>query len=141
MLFEVGQNEEELIDKFLNQVLMIDPDVIIGYDLYSCEMEILLDRVKVLRVKEGNRLGRLKRVKEQMDKDKKKVRYLSAGRLLCDIYESSREYLPGLSDYSLSNLCASQLNIILPSLLEDDLLILLDNPTNPNILKLLLNSN
>jgi DNA polymerase elongation subunit (family B) len=43
---------------------MIDPDVIIGYDLYSCEMEILLDRVKVLRVKEGNRLGRLKRVKE-----------------------------------------------------------------------------
>lgn len=43
--------------------MIIDPDVILGYDLYSSEIEILLERVKELKVKEVNRLGRLKRVK------------------------------------------------------------------------------
>ena len=69
-------------------------------------METFLTRAMHLRLPHLNHLGRLNRVRNEKEhkNSEKKLRYLTAGRLTCDLYKSSREYLAGQQDYSLLHL-------------------------------------
>lgn len=101
----------------------LEPDLLIAHDLYGHTMEVFLTRAFRLKSREVNRLGRLNRLRQEQERNTdKKVRYLSAGRLLCDIYKSAREYLSGQKDYSLSFLTKLILKETLEPLSNEDIL-------------------
>ena len=117
------KTEEELLSGVLAQILLIEPDVILAHDLYGVAMETIINRAAKLKIRELNRLGRLNRIKQmdQIRNNEKKSRYLTAGRLLCDLYNSAREYLTGQQDYSLSSLSKSVLKETLVELGQEEL--------------------
>lgn len=114
---EVLGSEEQLIGQVLLHIHQIDPDLIVAHDLFGAWMETLCARATHLRLPHLNHLGRLNRVRNEKEHkhSDSKIRYLTAGRLICDVYKSSREYLPGESDYSLVHLTKS---ILKESLVE-----------------------
>ena len=80
-------NESALLNYLLAKMVQYDPDVILGYDLYSDKLENVITRCQWNKVKDLNRLGRINRYKQDLDRNQmNKCRYLAAGRLLCDVY-------------------------------------------------------
>jgi len=63
----------------------MDPDVIIGHEFLGVSLDILLHRMKFLKVNHWSRLGRFRRSKwPPIGRQGSNLRFLS-GRMLCDL--------------------------------------------------------
>ena len=96
-------NERELLNFFLAKMNQIDPDIIVGHDIYNYDYELLLSRFAHYKIQFlWSKLGRLKvsglpvRVKDK---------YNLAGRLVCDIKILSKELI-NLKSYDLTELAS-----------------------------------
>lgn len=58
---ERAENERALLNFFLAKINKMDPDVIVGHDVASYDLDILLHRFTQNQVPQWSRLGRLRR--------------------------------------------------------------------------------
>lgn len=65
---ELAENERALLNLFLAKINKIDPDVIVGHDVASYDLDILLHRFTQNKVDQWSRLGRLRRTNMPMSK-------------------------------------------------------------------------
>ena len=54
-------SERGLLGCFLAKLCKIDPDVIVGHDIFGFDISVLLHRIQVNKVPHWSRLGRVKR--------------------------------------------------------------------------------
>ncbi|XP_021372053.1 DNA polymerase alpha catalytic subunit-like [Mizuhopecten yessoensis] len=114
MKMETFQNERALLGFMLAKIHKIDPDVVVGHDIYGFDLDVLLHRISANKIPHWSKLGRLKRTKMPKLSGHAGVRagftdkYITCGRLLCDVKISSRELIRSRS-YDLTELA----NVIL----------------------------
>ena len=58
---ERAENERALLNLLLARINKIDPDVVVGHDIASFDLDILLHRFGQTKVENWSRLGRLRR--------------------------------------------------------------------------------
>ena len=74
-----------LLHRTIGLILKYDPDVFVGHDLIGDHMEVILQRLKELKIEHWSRVGRLRRSKNvPLGKQGTNVR-LVMGRLVCDL--------------------------------------------------------
>jgi DNA polymerase alpha subunit A len=98
-------NERSMLSMFFNKILTEDPDIFISHNLLGFEMDMILSRAVANKLGNWSLLGRLRKKnppKSVNDRDS------FHGRLMCDTYKASKEFLRETS-YSLTNLASAQL--------------------------------
>ncbi|XP_071798357.1 DNA polymerase alpha catalytic subunit-like [Asterias amurensis] len=107
---EIMATERALLGFFLAKVHKIDPDIIVGHDIFGFDLDVLLHRINANKVPHWSRIGRLKRSimpkltggyggKGGTFAEKKST----CGRIICDIKISSKE-LMRCKSYDLTEL-------------------------------------
>lgn len=112
---EILRNEKALLNYLIAVLHRNDPDVIVGHNIVGNDLGILLHRLKENKVDTWSKLGRLRRTKwpklggtgDNMFHE----RQIVSGRLLCDTFMSSKEYVMKVKSYTLSSMAETQLNI------------------------------
>ncbi|EFX79893.1 hypothetical protein DAPPUDRAFT_304346 [Daphnia pulex] len=117
---ELAENERALLNLFLAKINKIDPDVIVGHDVASYDLDILLHRFTQNKVDQWSRLGRLRRTNMPMSKGVSRSHLVMSGRLVCDVKISAKELIRARS-YDLETLCQQvlHLNGVRPDLSSD----------------------
>jgi len=110
------ETERQMLETFIANLFMKDPDMLIAHNLCGGVFETLINRINMLRINHWSRIGRFKRA--QMPKQKNDSfgyggsqwvpRLVSCGRLLVDTFLSCRE-LVRETTYDLSHLARTQL--------------------------------
>ncbi|MBN3304208.1 DPOLA polymerase, partial [Amia calva] len=107
---EIAATERTLLGFFLAKVHKIDPDVIVGHDIYGFDLEVLLQRINVCKVPHWSKIGRLRR--SNMPKLGGRAGFAeksaTCGRIVCDVEISAKELIRCKS-YHLSELVAQVL--------------------------------
>lgn len=67
---ERTESERALLNLFLARVNKIDPDIVVGHDIASYDLDILLHRFSQNKVQNWSRLGRLRRTNMPQSKVK-----------------------------------------------------------------------
>lgn len=119
---ETAANEAQLLHKFLEKLSNADPDIILGHDLLSFQLDVLLHRLAALETPSWSVVGRLKRSRKLVDylymsgnskQDRKKydpsyyMKTVFSGRLIADTLTASKELLPRETNYDLCSLAHS----------------------------------
>lgn len=79
-----SSNEVNLMFR-LEEIYKMDPDVILGHEFLGVSLDILLHRMRNLKVKHWSRLGRFRRSKwPGIGRQGTNLRFLN-GRMLCDL--------------------------------------------------------
>ncbi|XP_053436555.1 DNA polymerase alpha catalytic subunit isoform X2 [Nycticebus coucang] len=105
MKIEVAATERTLLGFFLAKVHKIDPDIIVGHNIYGFELEVLLQRINVCKVPYWSKIGRLKRsnMPKLGGRSGFGERNATCGRMICDVEISAKELIRCKS-YHLSEL-------------------------------------
>ncbi|XP_031555098.1 DNA polymerase alpha catalytic subunit-like [Actinia tenebrosa] len=113
---EVMTSERALLAFFVAKIHKIDPDVLVGHDIYGFDMDILMHRINACKIPQWSRLGRLKRAIMPKIYTHGKGGgghhgdpNITCGRLMCDVKISSRELIRCKS-YDLKELSRVVLN-------------------------------
>ncbi|XP_035872605.1 DNA polymerase alpha catalytic subunit isoform X3 [Phyllostomus discolor] len=102
---EIAATERTLLGFFLAKVHKIDPDIIVGHNIYGFELEVLLQRINVCKVPYWSKIGRLKRsnMPKLGGRSGFGERSATCGRMVCDVEISAKELIRCKS-YHLSEL-------------------------------------
>ncbi|XP_055125475.1 DNA polymerase alpha catalytic subunit isoform X5 [Symphalangus syndactylus] len=102
---EVAATERTLLGFFLAKVHKIDPDIIVGHNIYGFELEVLLQRINVCKAPHWSKIGRLKRsnMPKLGGRSGFGERNATCGRMICDVEISAKELIRCKS-YHLSEL-------------------------------------
>ncbi|XP_037368486.1 DNA polymerase alpha catalytic subunit [Talpa occidentalis] len=102
---EVAATERTLLGFFLAKVHKIDPDIIVGHNIYGFELEVLLQRINMCKVPHWSKIGRLKRsnMPKLGGRSGFGERSATCGRMICDVEISAKELIRCKS-YHLSEL-------------------------------------
>lgn len=104
------QNETALLNYVVSQIQRHDPDVIVGHQLESLHLSIILSRCKDLNVRFWNKLGRLRSRNMPHRADVFGIRSACSGRLLCDIVnDMGRSMTPKCDSWTLSEVVSKYL--------------------------------
>ena len=107
-------NERALLSRLVTQIGSWDPDCLIGHNILQWELPHVLTRCMALKVGQWSKIGRRRQFtqyKQSGHFDKEyNVHSAILGRLVCDSYILSKEFLPGVTQYSLSHLADIQLS-------------------------------
>ncbi|XP_016064788.1 PREDICTED: DNA polymerase alpha catalytic subunit isoform X2 [Miniopterus natalensis] len=102
---EIAATERTLLGFFLAKVHKIDPDIIVGHNIYGFELEVLLQRINACKVPHWSKIGRLKRsnMPKLGGRSGFGERNATCGRMICDVEISAKELIRCKS-YHLSEL-------------------------------------
>ncbi|XP_077199119.1 DNA polymerase alpha catalytic subunit isoform X2 [Paroedura picta] len=102
---EIAGTERMLLGFFLAKVHKIDPDVIVGHNIYGFDMEVLLQRINMCKVPHWSKIGRLRRsvMPKLGGRSGFAERNAACGRMICDVEISAKELIRCKS-YHLSEL-------------------------------------
>ncbi|KAM4797595.1 LOW QUALITY PROTEIN: DNA polymerase alpha catalytic subunit-like [Urocitellus parryii] len=91
---EVATTERTLLGFFLAKVHKIDPDIIVGHNIYGFELEVLL-QINVCKVPHWSKIGRLKRstMPKLGGRSGFAERNATCGRMICDVEISAKELI------------------------------------------------
>ncbi|KAG9309455.1 hypothetical protein JVU11DRAFT_10424 [Chiua virens] len=107
-------NERMLLNSFSWQVLSptlfkADPDVLVGHEFLGVSLDVLLGRMKDLKIDHWSRLGRFRRAKWiPIGRQGTNIKFLS-GRLLCDLASDSARSMISSTTWSLTEMCKTHL--------------------------------
>ncbi|XP_028289961.1 DNA polymerase alpha catalytic subunit isoform X2 [Gouania willdenowi] len=109
---EIAATERTLLGFCLAKMHKIDPDVLVGHDIFGFDLEVLLQRLNVCKVPHWSKMGRLRRVNMPKLGGRSAFAEKSAtcGRLVCDIEISAKELIRCKS-YHLTELTAQVLKM------------------------------
>ncbi|CAH8568397.1 unnamed protein product [Schistosoma turkestanicum] len=108
---DIEPNERALLGRFLTRIHKLDPDLIIGHDLWGHQIELLIQRLNANKVPHWHRVGRLRRSANfQINLNSRSwlIRHSIPGRLVCDTKVSARELVRSRT-YNLSDLASQVL--------------------------------
>uniref|UniRef100_A0A8C5CAG0 DNA polymerase n=1 Tax=Gadus morhua TaxID=8049 RepID=A0A8C5CAG0_GADMO len=92
---EIAATERTLLGFFLAKMHKIDPDVLVGHDIFGFDLEVLLQRINYCKVPHWSKIGRLRRA--NMPKLGGRGSYAeksaTCGRLVCDVEISAKELI------------------------------------------------
>ena len=88
---EKAGSERELLSLLLLRIQKLDPDIIIGHDLASFDLEVLQHRLLQTKIPHWSRLGRLRRAVPPGRAAS--TAQLTAGRLVADLKISAKELI------------------------------------------------
>ncbi|XP_026057085.1 DNA polymerase alpha catalytic subunit-like [Carassius auratus] len=106
-IVDIAGTERTLLGFFLAKMHKIDPDVIVGHDIFGFDLEVLLQRINVCKVPHWSKIGRLRRANMPKLGGRSGFAEKSAtcGRLVCDVEISAKELIRCKS-YHLTELAA-----------------------------------
>ncbi|KAG8857126.1 DNA-directed DNA polymerase alpha catalytic subunit pol1 [Serendipita sp. 411] len=123
-------NERALLNNFLVLMQKYDPDVIIGHDFLGVSLDVLLYRMKELKVDHWSRISRFKRKGwPSIGRQGTNLRFLN-GRLLCDLASDGAKGMIASTTWSLTEMVASQLKIQRQEIDLDDTALYFDPETS-----------
>ena len=111
-LVKVVKQETEILNFFLAQMDLVDPDVILGHQLEGVDYSILLNRLQEKKTHQWSRLGRYRRSQwpTSMGKMGGNVfaeRQIISGRLLCDLAnDAGKSTMYKCQSWSLTEMCS-----------------------------------
>ncbi|KAM9839703.1 DNA polymerase alpha catalytic subunit [Aulostomus maculatus] len=107
---EIAATERTLLGFFLAKMHKIDPDVLVGHDIFGFDLEVLLQRINFCKVPHWSKVGRLRRANMPKLGGRSAFAEKSAtcGRLVCDVEISAKELIRCKS-YHLTELTAQVL--------------------------------
>uniref|UniRef100_A0A0C9QYY0 DNA polymerase n=1 Tax=Fopius arisanus TaxID=64838 RepID=A0A0C9QYY0_9HYME len=105
----VCDSESELLEKFLDKIQIIDPDILVGHDC-GFQFDVLTRRLVALKVKNPSRTGKLKRSLLPFIKGKIMLQQIFCGRPICDLQICAKEVNLKVRNYDLDTLCSAVLN-------------------------------
>lgn len=100
--------ERMLLNALLAHVQQQDPDVIVGHEFAGVTLDVLLHRIKELRVDHWSRLGRLRRQKWPPLRQGFNLRLVS-GRLICDLASDTAKGMIPSTTWSLTEMVGTHL--------------------------------
>ncbi|KAK0497423.1 hypothetical protein EDD18DRAFT_1162173 [Armillaria luteobubalina] len=104
-----AKNERMLLSSLLVALHKADPDVIIGHEFLGSSLDVLLHRMKGLKVDHWSRLGRFRRSKwPNIGKQGSNIKFL-AGRMLCDLASDGAKSMIASTTWSLTEMCKTHL--------------------------------
>uniref|UniRef100_A0A8C9ZVL6 DNA polymerase n=1 Tax=Sander lucioperca TaxID=283035 RepID=A0A8C9ZVL6_SANLU len=109
---EIAATERTLLGFFLAKMHKIDPDVLVGHDIFGFDLEVILQRITVCKVPHWSKIGRLRRANMPKLGGRGSFAEKSAtcGRLVCDVEISAKELIRCKS-YHLTELAAQVLKM------------------------------
>ncbi|XP_034428633.1 DNA polymerase alpha catalytic subunit isoform X1 [Hippoglossus hippoglossus] len=107
---EIAATERTLLGFFLAKMHKIDPDVLVGHDIFGFDLEVLLQRINVCKVPHWSKIGRLRRsnMPKLGGRGSFAEKSATCGRLVCDVEISAKELIRCKS-YHLTELTAQVL--------------------------------
>uniref|UniRef100_A0A8C4HTT0 DNA polymerase n=1 Tax=Dicentrarchus labrax TaxID=13489 RepID=A0A8C4HTT0_DICLA len=104
--------ERTLLGFFLAKMHKIDPDVLVGHDIFGFDLEVILQRINVCKVPHWSKMGRLRRANMPKLGGRGAFAEKSAtcGRLVCDVEISAKELIRCKS-YHLTELAVQVLKM------------------------------
>ncbi|XP_078265270.1 DNA polymerase alpha catalytic subunit [Rhinoraja longicauda] len=102
---EIAATERTLLGFFLAKIHKIDPDVLVGHDIYGFDLDVLLQRINACKVPHWSKIGRLRRsaMPKLGGRGGFAEKNAACGRLICDVEISAKELIRCKS-YSLTEL-------------------------------------
>ncbi|KAM6447113.1 DNA polymerase alpha catalytic subunit isoform 2-T2 [Liasis olivaceus] len=102
---EIATTERTLLGFLLAKIHKIDPDVIVGHNIYGFDLEILLQRINFCKVPHWSKIGRLRRsnMPKLGGRSGFAEKNATCGRMVCDVEISAKELIRCKS-YHLSEL-------------------------------------
>lgn len=133
---EIATTERTLLGFFLAKMHKIDPDVLVGHDIFGFDLEVLLQRINVCKVPHWSKIGRLRRTNMPKLGGRSSFAEKSAtcGRLVCDVEISAKELIRCKS-YHLTELVAHVLKTERPTVPQENIRNLYND--SPHLLYLL----
>ncbi|XP_068200124.1 DNA polymerase alpha catalytic subunit [Antennarius striatus] len=109
---EIAASERTLLGFFLAKMHKIDPDVLVGHDIFGFDLDVILQRINVCKVPHWSKIGRLRRANMPKLGGRSAFAEKSAtcGRLVCDVEISAKELIRCKS-YHLTELVAHVLKM------------------------------
>ncbi|KAM3836858.1 DNA polymerase alpha catalytic subunit [Vipera latastei] len=102
---EIATTERTLLGFLLAKIHKIDPDVIVGHNIYGFDLELLLQRINLCKVPHWSKIGRLRRsnMPKLGGRSGFAEKNATCGRMVCDVEISAKELIHCKS-YHLSEL-------------------------------------
>ncbi|XP_049604706.1 DNA polymerase alpha catalytic subunit [Syngnathus scovelli] len=109
---EIATTERTLLGFFLAKMHKIDPDVLVGHDIFGFDLEVLLQRINYCKVPHWSKIGRLRRANMPKlgGRGAFAEKNATCGRLVCDTEISAKELIRCKS-YHLTELTAQVLKM------------------------------
>ncbi|GAA5888512.1 hypothetical protein JCM6882_008978 [Rhodosporidiobolus microsporus] len=126
--FALFKAERPMLMQLLDYISRHDPDVIVGHDFSQLDLDVLLNRLKELKVDNWSRLGRLrvKNDKWPMLRNGRNTGLL-AGRLILDLTSDGSKSLIDSTTWSLTEMSSTHLNIAREDIDPEDTAKFFDN--------------
>ncbi|XP_058060283.1 DNA polymerase alpha catalytic subunit [Anopheles bellator] len=100
------ESERSLLSWFLSTFQVLDPDLVVTFDSYDFQLDLICQRLMTTKMALWNRVGRLK-VKSPASK---RVDDFFVGRMICDVKTSAEELIRSRA-YDLNTLCTEVLKV------------------------------
>ncbi|XP_053671206.1 DNA polymerase alpha catalytic subunit [Anopheles nili] len=100
------ESERTLLSWFLSTFQLIDPDLIVTFDAYDFQLDLICQRLVTTKMALWSRIGKLK----VRSTTSKRVDDFFLGRMICDVKTSAEELIRSRS-YDLNTLCTEVLKI------------------------------
>ncbi|KAK4703657.1 DNA polymerase alpha subunit A, partial [Phenoliferia sp. Uapishka_3] len=120
------KDEKAILTQLVASIFRNDPDVIVGTDFSTLDLDVLLNRLKDLKVDHFSRVGRLRRPKWPKLLVGKNTGLL-AGRLICDLSSDGSKAIIDSTTWSLTEMSLTHLKIAREDIDPDDTAKYFDN--------------
>ncbi|TFK51987.1 hypothetical protein OE88DRAFT_1658731 [Heliocybe sulcata] len=103
------KNERMLLNSLLINIHKADPDVLVGHEFLGVSLDVLLHRMRELKVEHWSRISRFRRSKwPGIGRQGTNLRFLN-GRLLCDLASDGAKSMITSTTWSLTEMCKTHL--------------------------------
>ncbi|KAG5634772.1 hypothetical protein H0H81_000834 [Sphagnurus paluster] len=103
------KNERMLLSSLLMIIYKADPDVIVGHEFLGVSLDVLLHRMRDLKVDHWSRIGRFRRKRfPNIGKQGTNLRFLN-GRMLCDLASDGAKSMISSTTWSMTEMCKTHL--------------------------------
>ncbi|KAK1884775.1 DNA polymerase alpha catalytic subunit, partial [Dissostichus eleginoides] len=119
---EIAATERTLLGFFLAKMHKIDPDVLVGHDIFGFDLEVILQRINVCKVPHWSKIGRLRRsnMPKLGGRGSFAEKSATCGRLVCDVEISAKELIRCKS-YHLTELAVQVLKTERATIPQEDI--------------------
>ena len=128
----LANDEKNLLITFITKINSIDPDIIVGHNLNSKHLDLILSRISYYKSPNWTKLSHFKRqvIPNHLRgaNNSEYCRNCFAGRLLCDTFDNTKDILFKETNYDLRTICEKHLNLkSLPEIETNNILINISN--------------
>ena len=128
----LANDEKNLLITFITKINSYDPDIIVGHNLNTKHLDLILSRISFYKSPNWTKLSHFKRAvipnHLRGANSSEYCRNCFAGRLLCDTFDNTKDILFKETNYDLRTICEKHLNLKnLPEIETNNILINLNS--------------